>query len=150
MDLEAVSALRKLGHVGLLALGILVTGCGAATPSPQDVWEIDHFGPLEPGRYFIDPDGEPSTPLKVIFDIPAEGWSAWAGAAKFSDVGHSGVSITTVANLVRDGCVDHTWADPPVGPSVDELAAALASLAPFEVTSPPTDATIDGYIRIKP
>jgi hypothetical protein len=45
---------------------------------------------------------------------------------------------------VRDGC-QSSWADPPVGPTVDHLAAALAGLAPFEVTSPPTDVTIYGY-----
>ena len=70
---------------------------------------------------------------------------AWIGAAKPADEGHVMVSITTVTNLVRQGCRDHSWADPPVGPSVDDLAAALADLAPFRVTSPPTDVTIDGY-----
>jgi hypothetical protein len=55
------------------------------------------------------------------------------------------VSITTVANLVTDGCHDHTWADPPVGRSVDDLVAAMTKLAPFEVTSPPSDVTAHGY-----
>jgi hypothetical protein len=55
------------------------------------------------------------------------------------------VSITTVTNLVSDGCRDHSWADPPVGPSVNDLAAALADLAPFRVTSSPKDVTIYGY-----
>ena len=53
--------------------------------------------------------------------------------------------ITTVTNLVGHGCRDHSWADPPVGPSVDDLATALADLAPFRVTSPPKDVTIYGY-----
>jgi hypothetical protein len=51
----------------------------------------------------------------------------------------------TVTNLVRDGRRDHRPADPPVGPSVDDLAAALADLAPFKVTSPPRDVTAFGY-----
>jgi len=55
------------------------------------------------------------------------------------------MNITTVVNLVRHGCRDHSWADPPVGPSVDDLAVALADLAPFRVTSPPEDLTIYGY-----
>jgi hypothetical protein len=55
------------------------------------------------------------------------------------------MSITTVTNLVDHGCRDHSWADPPVGPSVDDLATALADLAPFRVTSPPKDVTIYGY-----
>ncbi len=69
----------------------------------------------------------------------------WIGAAKFAERGHVAVSITTVVNLVSDGCSDHSWADPPVGPSVDDLVAALAALTPFHVTSPPTDVTIYGY-----
>jgi hypothetical protein len=115
------------------------------TPTVQDIMELPYFSPLEPGTYFIDPDLDPSTPLRVVYEVPFEGWSMWIGAAKSSDDGHVGVSITTVTNLVRHGCRDHSWADPPVGPSVDDLAAALADLAPFEVTSPPKDVTIYGH-----
>ncbi|HEY8018196.1 MAG TPA: hypothetical protein VIG53_01750 [Actinomycetota bacterium] len=111
----------------------------------QDVWAFEHFTDLEPGTYFIDPDLDPDTSLRVEFEIPAEGWQAWTGAAKFSEVGHVGVSVTDVSNLVSHGCRDHSWADPPVGPSVDDLATALADLAPFRVTSPVKDVTIYGY-----
>jgi hypothetical protein len=111
----------------------------------MDVTEIGDFRPLEPGSYFIDADTDPSTPLRVVYDIPADGWTAWIGAAKFNDNGHVGVSITTVVNLVRDGCRDHSWADPPVGTSVNDLAAALSALPPFEVTSAPKDVSVYGY-----
>ncbi len=114
-------------------------------PSPVDVMSRGPFSPLEPGTYLIDPDGDPTTALHVLYDIPSEGWSAWIGAAKFSDVGHSGVSITTVANLVTDGCRDHAWADPPVGPTVDDLVAALTTLHPFEIDAQPTEVTLAGY-----
>jgi hypothetical protein len=114
-------------------------------PEVQDIMELAPFAPLEPGTYFIDPDGDPSTPLRVVYEVPVEGWSQWIGAAKFADDGHVGVSITTVTNLVRHGCRDHSWVDPPVGPSVNDLAAALADLAPFRVTSPPKEVTIYGY-----
>jgi hypothetical protein len=107
--------------------------------------ELPDFAPLEPGTYFIDPDRDPSTPLRVVYEVPFEGWSMRIGAAKFADDGHVGVSITTVTNLVRHGCRDHSWAEPPVGQSVDDLATALADLAPFRVTSPPKDVTIYGY-----
>ena len=160
---------RRVGHVVLVALGFIVAGCAAAAPtgsaapepsatpmpssapaassapSIQDVMALEFFSPLEPGAYFIDPDGDRSTPMRVVYDIPAEGWAQWIGAAKFSDVGHTGVSITAVSNLVTDGCHDHDWADPPVGPSVDELAAALADLAPFEMTSAARDVTMAGF-----
>ena len=48
-------------------------------------------------------------------------------------------------NVVRQACRNHSPADPPVGPGVDDLATALANLAPFKVTSPPEDVTVDGY-----
>jgi hypothetical protein len=149
---------------GVLAVMLALAACGSAevvepttpptTPPPskgdqteqaRDIWEIEHLAPLEPGAYFIDPDFDPSTPLRVVYDIPAEGWSMWIGGAKYSDSGHVGVSITTVTNVVSDGCVNHLHSDPPIGPSVDELATALAALAPFQVTSPPEDVTVYGY-----
>ncbi|HUF58163.1 MAG TPA: hypothetical protein VMR89_01560 [Actinomycetota bacterium] len=155
------------GHVialvGVLVLGACASGpepADAAAPAPpsvapsgtgigstvQDIWKIEPFAPLEPGTYFIDADTDPSTPLRVVYEIPSEGWSSWIGAAKFGqNDGHVGVSITTVVNLVTDGCRDHLAADPPVGPTVDDLATALSELAPFEVTSPPSDVTVDGY-----
>jgi hypothetical protein len=107
--------------------------------------ELPNFAPLESGTYFIDPDLDPSTPLRVVYEVPAEGWSMWIGAAKSADDGHVMVSITTVTNLVRHGCRDHSWADPPVGPTVDDLATSLSNLAPFEVTSPPRDVIAFGY-----
>lgn len=118
---------------------------GETDDGPQDIWTFEPFSDLEPGTYFIDPDLDPSTPLRVTYEIPAEGWQQWIGAAKFSDAGHSGVSITTVSNLVTDGCRDHSWAAPPVGPGVEDLAAALADLAPFRVTSRPEDVSAYGY-----
>jgi hypothetical protein len=144
----------------LLAVGACSSGPGATdttapasaapsepspTPTIQDIWNFEPLGPIEPGTYFIDPDLDPSTPLRVVYEVPAQGWSMWVGAAKFAGEGHVGVSITTVTNLVTHGCRDHSWADPPVGASVDDLATALADLAPFRVTSPPKDVTIHGY-----
>jgi hypothetical protein len=107
--------------------------------------EVPDFAPLEPGTYFIDPD--PSTSLRVTYEVPSEGWAQWIGAVKWDDVAKrlDAVAITTVTNLVRDGCLDHSLAEPPVGPSVDDLASGLAELAPFRVTSRPKDATVDGY-----
>ena len=143
----------------LLALGACAPGTEAAdptapmspsepspTPTIQDVTELElrDFPPLEPGTYFIDPDADPSTSLRVAYEVPVEGWSSWIGAAKAEEEWAS-VSITSVTNLVRHGCRDHSLADPPVGPSVDDLATALADLAPFQVTSPPKDVTIYGY-----
>jgi hypothetical protein len=155
----------KTHHGGLLAVALMVglAGCArapegtdtstsptppsepTASPTIQDIMQLPNFAPLEPGTYFIDPDIDPSTPLRVVYEIPVDGWQMWIGATKAGENGHVMVSITTVTNLVRHGCHDHSPADPPVGPSVDDLAVALADLAPFRVTSPPKDVTIYGY-----
>jgi hypothetical protein len=143
-----------LGAYALIVSNIMVGQVAAAAspspalspePPPQDVMNRGPFSPLEPGTYLIDADGDRTTPLRVLFDIPSEGWSAWIGAAKFSDVGHTGISITTVSNLVTDGCRDHAWADPPVGPGVDDLVLAMTALHPFEIITEPTDVTLAGY-----
>ncbi|MEO7573736.1 MAG: hypothetical protein ABIX10_15000, partial [Acidimicrobiales bacterium] len=123
-----------------------------AAPAPaaaQDVRKVpfmsEGFPDLEPGPYFIDPDGHDTTPLRVTYQVAPEGWSAWFGAVKFTEPEVSTLSITTVTNLVSDGCLDQTPLEPPVGPTVDDLATALSQLAPFEVTAPPTDVTLFGY-----
>ena len=123
----------------------LSTSTPSATPPAQDIMKLEKFAPLEPGTYFIDPDSDPATPLRVVYQIPARGWSQWFGALKSAGDEHVMINITTVVNVVRDGCRDHAWAEPPVGPSVDDLAAALADLAPFRVTSAPKDVTRYGY-----
>jgi hypothetical protein len=117
------------------------------TSGPQDIaLSFEDFAPLQTGTYFIDPDRDPSTPLRVEYEIAADGWSGWMGAVKFiGSSKHVGVSIINVTNLASHGCRDHSPADPPIGPSVDDLATALEDLAPFRVTSPPTDVTLHGY-----
>lgn len=133
------------------------TGEPSSTATAQDITTLPDFAPLETGTYYIEPtepynsggsDKGASTPLRVVYDIAAEGWLQWIGATKGvegTSNDHVGVSITIVTNLVRHGCSDHSPLDPPVGPTVDDLATALAELAPFRVTSPPTDVTVYGY-----
>jgi hypothetical protein len=118
------------------------------SPAIQDVMEVADIGSfalLEPGTYFMDPDLDPATSPRVAYEVAAEGWSQWLGAVKFEGNKHVAMSVTTVSNLVRHGCRNHSRADPPVGPTVDDLADALSKLKPFRVTAPPTDITIYGY-----
>lgn len=112
----------------------------------QEIEELDSFAPFRPGTYSIDPDIDASSQLRVVYLIPAEGWQRWNGAVKFADDGgHVAITITTITNVVRDGCDDHSWRNPPVGPSVDSLATALADLAPFRLISRPEQVSIYGY-----
>jgi hypothetical protein len=72
---------RSLAFAVLLALGACAPGQEAADPtiptptapsdpSPtqtiQDILELEPFASLEPWAYFIDPDLDPSTPLRVV------------------------------------------------------------------------------------
>ena len=66
----------------------------------------------------------------------------WGGAVKFhGEDGHVAVSIGIVLNVVTHGCTDRSPADPPVGPTVEDLVTALSDLEPFHVTSAPADVT---------
>jgi len=115
---------------------------------PRNIFDVPgEFSILEPGTYYLEPE---SIPVRVLYTISADGWQSWIGAGKpeqRQDRGyrHVAVSIVNVTNLVIDGCTDHRAADPPVGPTVDDLATALASLPPFLVTKPPSDVDIYGY-----
>ena len=120
-----------------------------STTTIQDIGDLPHFVPLEAKTYYIDPDDDPSTPLRVMYTIPEEGWLMWIGTFKPEEAVDEerfvGVSITTVSNLMVDACVDQRPADPPIGPTVGDLATVLAALPPFQLTKPPTDVTIHGY-----
>jgi hypothetical protein len=145
----AVAVIAIVGALLVATGGDDEDGLDTVTPTPPtDIMERSESGGpiLEPGTYFIDPDGDPSTPLRVTYEITASGWEPWIGAMNHNDSGgHVGLSITTITNLVRDACRDQRPAFPAVGPSVDDLATALTQLAPFEVSSPPSDVTILGY-----
>jgi hypothetical protein len=106
---------------------------------PEDTTEY------EPGRYYIDPDGDETTPLRVTFQVTSGGWTPWPGAYTFSGESLTGFSVTTVTNLTANACAGDGPLVPPVGPTVDDLATALTQLPPFEVAAPPTDVTLGGY-----
>ena len=106
-------------------------------------------GPLESGTYVI------ASPFlsRVTLSLPA-GWFADIGGpyAVFLDPSVDPVSnddglveLVIFDKVYADPChPDRGLLDPPPGPSVDDLAKALASL-PSLVATTPTDVTVAGY-----
>jgi len=112
-------------------------------------------GPLESGQYVIDT----GFPVRISFDIP-DGWSKaslgadYAVLTSHSDGPPSGVRLGfyTVANLFAETCgPEGRMVDPPVGPTVEDLVAAV-NLVAVDRGSPgyqalaTTPASIDGHL----
>jgi hypothetical protein len=112
------------------------TTVAAETPIPLP------DGPLAAGTYVMT-----SGTFRVVFDVPTGRWTKnvvpgviWTdnsdGRIGFGELG---------VNLYADPC---NWQagelDPPVGPSVDDFANALAALPGVEATAP-VDVTLAGY-----
>ena len=125
------------------------SGSGASTsPTP---WPVDvSEGSLEAGTTYFINDGRVDGPRWVVLTVPATGWVSndWIMFRNLPDSSDSRVialSTWTVGNLKADPC---RWKagtlDPPVGPTVGDLAAALLKQAgPAKGTS--TDVTLGGY-----
>ena len=117
------------------------------TPTPQTFPE---GGPnLSPGSYVID---EPF-PARITFEVP-DGWFSWISNADAAGViadngigdGGSGYGMTfwIVDNVYSDPCDPATQLDPRLGPSVDDLVAALGSLPGYQATDP-VEVTVSGF-----
>ncbi len=147
----AIAAIVVVGLVGCTVGG---PGTGADPPGstrpPAAATALPDLGPLSPGSYLI---GDPF-PVQVSMTLDGEQWGIWAAvspdvAAVYQETPTSpdgrGIVVVVVENLPTDPC-DHSSAmlDPPLGPTVDDLAGALAS-QPSTEASEPTDVTIDGY-----
>lgn len=123
----------------------------SAQPNPCDVGE---FNDLPIATCWAEPNARAAreadtTPVRISYTIPAAGWSSFLGPYKDSGEGEDlqrvTVNFADIENLTVDACTDHDPLDPPVGPTVDDLAAALAMLPPLEVASPPSDVSAFGY-----
>jgi hypothetical protein len=98
---------------------------------------------LQPGTWRVSP----AFPVKIAFDVP-DGFSACVGGpteqGTCSDLaGGGGITFLIVENVVADPCGD-ALAEPPVGPSVDDLVGAISNLDGFTATKP-IDVKVDGY-----
>jgi hypothetical protein len=121
-----------------------VTTPPSTTPPPQATLPNLNFqsGDLEPGTYVITY----VEPFEITITVP-EGWerasvpsTVWAGPDSAANLG-----FVAVDNVYANPCAAELgMLDPPVGPTVDDLVAALAALPGIE-TSAPRDVTVDGF-----
>jgi hypothetical protein len=114
-------------------------------PAPTPVELPDTTGELAAGRYFVD--NPAVTPVRFTLEVPA-GWETIEGGflGKIADrTFYVSVSSWIVDNAYVDPC---QWVgseiDPPIGPTVDDLANALADQVGRN-GSEPTDVTLGGY-----
>lgn len=136
-----------------LAAAVAVSGCGQverqpeastletpASASPPAV--IAHLpdGELNAGTYTIQ--GLDGPPLDIMVTVP-DGWQGLAGFAVLKNDVSLGFWI--VENLYIDPCHASLGVlDPPPGPTVHDLATALAA-QPTRNGTDPTSIEVDGY-----
>ena len=116
----------------------------AASPIPSTSdFDLAPMGPLNPGRYQAVSEVDK---VPFSFTLPA-GWKSegWYLTNRTTEEAHTGliVSFLPVANVYEEPCASK-MADPPVGPSVTDLAAALVAL-PGTTASSIRDVVLDGH-----
>ena len=127
------------------------SGPSASPSGPKDFTAHEGEGAeLVPGQYLITT----APPVRVTITVPDEPFgsqpSAWYKAMFNWGPWHQSnlawLGMVDVMNLYSDPCSQpqSDLRDPPVGPTVDDLAAALATI-PGVSTSTPVDAALDGY-----
>jgi hypothetical protein len=158
-----MSAPVRYGLVAAVAVAAVVLGAAllsggqntgdpdSPTPMPSAILiEPTGTGPtnrLAAGRYYVD---DPF-PVRISFEL-AQGWLAgdYVSGGNFLGLGGalepSGeLSIQVVDNVLVDPCDFAAGPlEPPVGPSIDDLANALANLPSIQATAA-EDVTIDGH-----
>jgi hypothetical protein len=115
------------------------------TPTPMPLPD----GVLDAGTYVSIPFEAPNDSMRFTFDVP-DGWSG-AGSDLFLATGTEGpdgaaILFTMATGLFSDPCGADYFGTPDVvvGPTVDDLASALAEQTAYEATTP-VDVTLGGY-----
>lgn len=148
LGVAAVVVLALLGSRFLPPGTVGIGGPGGSpTPVPSPAATPAPLGPgaLEPGTYVLGHD------LNATVTVPA-GWENLKDQGVAKDTGGgSGMAVLfwpfagDLREVYTDPCAwSTTIIDPPVGPTVEDLANALASQS-MRGDPVPTDVTIDGY-----
>lgn len=125
-----------------LALTPMPTPAATLASGPADFAAVPDGAALEAGTYLFSR----LAPLQVTFTIP-DGWArgTWDWVLFSDEDIKAYLAADEVENLFTHPCEQTLeLMNPPVGPAVDDLAAALAAM-PAVTFSAPTDIVMDGY-----
>ena len=116
-------------------------------PTPTATPKLVPFGALEPGTYAMsNVDAPIRTPVRFTFTVPA-GWSAKPDDLYISKhagvAGELGFEAFPVTHVYANAC-QSAGTLTAVGPSVDDLVAALTNQANSDATTP-VDVEVGGY-----
>ncbi|HXU84577.1 MAG TPA: hypothetical protein VN773_02120 [Verrucomicrobiae bacterium] len=156
--LAATAAVALVAVIGAIAIpkggGISAPGASphptptpTPTPSPMALpLNPQELMVTEPGTFLA---GDPFQ-IPITMNVPA-GWVGKVGGpyAAYLDRapvgnGDAYIEITLSQTIYADPCHDRGFLAPQPGPTVDDLAAALARQPGFVATTP-TEITVDGY-----
>lgn len=101
-------------------------------------------GDLEPGTYYVDPDGSSGTEMTVEFTISETGWEPFRGTFKPGNAeDYVAVKAQIVTEVASPACDSTIFVD--IGPTALDLATALAEIEDFPIQTAPTEVTAFGY-----
>jgi hypothetical protein len=140
--LAPLATAATIVFVTLISLALVLGPGGGATPEPSPTaGPTAGASPTEPLETPITPGVQSldGFPVGISFTVPA-GWFWCSMSQPEQGVCRVGGSSTElrfliVNNVVADPCGD-ALLDPPPGPSVDDLVAAISGLANFTATVP--------------
>ncbi len=107
--------------------------------------DVDSLGSiLQPGTYYVDPDGPNGTSMRVEFTIVEPGWVPFLGTFKPGKaVDYVAMKAQIVTEVASPACDSTIFV--PVGGSAEDLATALAEIEDFPSQAAPTEVTAYGY-----
>jgi len=154
VNVYAKAAAAIVAVIAVAAIGVVLLRPGSTSgvgkvpttrPSPSILPSLPpEGGAVAPGTHSLGP----GFPVRITFDVPAGWLGCSAGPIEQAACSQGGapptaVGFSIVSNVVADPC-GTALKSPPVGPSVDDLVAAISGLDRFQATAP-VDITLDGY-----
>ena len=101
---------------------------------------------LQPGTYYVDPDGDTDTTLRGEFTVTDDGWGPFVGTNKqgpTDSAGYVAMKVLAVTQVASAGCDGTVWE--PVGASAEDLAVALGGIDDFITQVAPAPVHAYGY-----